>query len=143
MNKTQVYIDSRVNILYNAFYIEALQNHYGKQNVYFSLKPFAELTPRWSMLFVVKFKGIEKRYVIDPNDSYIIDEALYAWSDVYGIINGNINKTPSHLRDKLKILCPSFGVRYGTTLELAILGFLNLIRSGNAIIDKVLQGGNF
>ena len=111
----KVIIDNADDILYKSFYVYGLAELFGQNSLCFSSRPFVELTKRArntkSMRFLLHGSGTSRRFVIDCNDSYEIDEELYNWCDVYGSINANYSKTPEKYHEKLVSLCPSFGVR--------------------------------
>ncbi len=115
----KVIIDTADDILYNSFYVYGLVELFGRNSVGFSSRPFVELTKRArntkSMRFLLQSSGASRRYVIECNDSYEIDEELYNWCDVYGSVNANFSKTPEKYHEKLISLCPSFGVRCWNT----------------------------
>lgn len=111
-----VLVDPEDDIQYMSFYIKGLIDRFGHSSVAFNRHAFRELPIgdriTRTMRFIVKDGTKEKRYVIDTNDSYKINETLYDWCDVYGSVNTNWEKTPSHLQGKLVSLCPSFAIRY-------------------------------
>lgn len=108
-------IDPVDDILYMSFYVYGLEKMLGKNNVYFSMRPFADLSLQSrhskSIRFVIDCDGAQKKYVIDGNDSFQIHEELYNWCDVYGSVNTNYGKVSEKYHGKLVALCPSFGVR--------------------------------
>lgn len=112
----KILIDPEDDIQYMSFYIKGLIDRFGHSSVVFHRKAFEELPDAdratRTMRFILQDGHIEKRYVIDTNDSYRINERLYDWCDVYGSVNANRAKTPEPLRGKLVSLCPSFAVRY-------------------------------
>lgn len=112
----KIIIDFEDDIQYMSFYIKGLQDLFGKDNISYSFHAFDDIPIEErhtrSMRFIIK-KGInERRYVIDTNDSYRVNEILYNWSDVYGSVNANFAKTPANLQKKLISLCPSFAIRF-------------------------------
>ncbi|MBQ8704589.1 MAG: hypothetical protein IJ524_09490 [Bacteroidales bacterium] len=112
----RIFVDPEDDIQYMSFYIKGLIDRYGYSNVAFNRHAFRGLSDAdratRTMRFIVKEGARERRYVIDTNDSYKINESLYEWSDVYGSVNANWGKTPENLQGKLIPLCPSFAVRY-------------------------------
>lgn len=117
----RVFIDPEDDIQYMSFYIKGLIDHFGYSHVIFNRHAFNELSNEdratRTMRFIVKDGMNEKRYTIDTNDSYKINEALYDWCDVYGCVNTNWAKTPERLQGKLISLCPSFAIRYTHPLQ--------------------------
>ena len=111
----RIIIDPVDDVLYTSFYVYGLESLFGKRNVVYSSNFFGDLTSESrhtkSTRFVVDKEGYIKKYVIHCNDSYQINEELYEWSDVYGCVNANFDKTPKKYHKKLISLCPSFGVR--------------------------------
>lgn len=120
----RIIIDPEDDIQYMSFYIKGLVNTFGKEKVEFNFHAFDELPIEdrhtRSMRFIAEDTFSEKRYVIDTNDSYKVNETLYNWCDVYGSVNANFSKTPQELQKKLVSLCPSFAIRY-TTIADALL----------------------
>lgn len=112
----KIIIDPEDDIQYMSFYIKGLEELFGRESVVFNYKAFDELPSeeRYSrtMRFIIKDGLSERRYIIDTNDSYRINEVLYEWSDCYGSVNANFTKTPKSLHGKLISLCPSFSIRY-------------------------------
>lgn len=112
----RIIIDPEDDIQYMSFYIKGLFDIFGKNNVSFDFHAFDEIPieerhTRTMRLIINKGIG-ERRCTIDANDSYQVNEVLYNWSDTYGSVNANFNKTPEHLRKKLVSLCPSFAINY-------------------------------
>lgn len=125
----KVIIDTADDIQYKSFYVYALRQHFGKQNVTFCDKPFNSISAKSrnnkSMRFVIKDNSDHiKRYTIDCDDFTAINEELYEWSDVYGSIN--TNQSDLDCRNKLVQLCPSFAVRYTNRTEAACQAIINL-----------------
>ena len=114
----KIIIDPEDDIQYMSFYIKGLYDLFGKDSVSFVFHAFDELPIEErhtrTMRMIIKNNTAEKHYVIDTNDSYKVNEALYNWSDVYGSVNANFSKTPDNLQKKLVSLCPSFAVEYTT-----------------------------
>lgn len=112
----KIIIDPEDDIQYMSFYIRGLIDRFGFSNVVYNRQAFSELSDAdratRTMRFIIKDGTHEKRYTIDTNDSYRINESLYDWCDVYGNINTNWAKTPHNLQSKLISLCPSFAIRY-------------------------------
>jgi len=119
MSEMRVVIDNADDVLYKSFYVYGLVELFGHNSVGFSSRPFVELTERArntkSMRFLLQSSRTLRRYVIDCNDSYEIDEELYNWCDIYGSVNANFSKTPEKYHKKLISLCPSFGIRCWNT----------------------------
>ena len=112
----KIIIDPEDDIQYMSFYVKGLIDRYGHSNVVYNRHAFEELSDTdratRTMRFIIKEGTHEKRYTIDTNDSYRINESLYDWCDVYGSVNTNWAKTPENLQGKLVSLCPSFAIRY-------------------------------
>lgn len=102
----KVLIDNRTDVLYNSFYIIGLFDLYGAKNCSFSLSPFLDVNAR-NFNFIVA----DRKYSIQTNDTWKIDEQAYKWCDVYGCVNANFSLTSDKFKAKLVPLCPSFGVR--------------------------------
>ena len=112
----RVIIDPEDDIQYMSFYIKGLEELFGRENVAFRYDAFADLPIEErhtrTMRFILKDGLTEKRFIIDTNDSYRVNEVLYQWSDTYGSVNANFGKTPEMLQKKLISLCPSFAIQY-------------------------------
>ena len=117
----KIIIDPEDDIQYMSFYIKGLEELFGRENVAFRYDAFADLPINErhtrTMRFILKDGLTEKRFTIDTNDSYRVNEVLYQWSDRYGSVNANFSKTPEHLHKKLISLCPSFAIQYTNPLH--------------------------
>lgn len=110
--RTKVIIDPLVDIQYASFYIKGLTDKFGRKNRFFRAEPFRKLKNRTKSLnFIILQHDIETRYSINMDDSYLIQEDLYEWCDVYAAVNANLKKTPEQFHSKLISLAPSFGIR--------------------------------
>ena len=111
----KVIVDPLGNILYKSFYIYGLEHYKGIDTVSYSSAPFCELSENVrnskSLRFITRMNGVEKRCVINCNDSYQICPELYDWCDVYGSVNANFALTDEKYHSKLVSLCPSFAIR--------------------------------
>ena len=111
-----ILIDPADDIQYKSFYLYALLRRFGSDCISFSDAPFNDLSiaarNTKSMRFIVSDGMSEKRYVIHCDDTHIIHDELYRWTDVYGCVNTNWGKTPKEYHSKLVSLCPSFAIRY-------------------------------
>ena len=127
----KVLIDPEDDIQYMSFYIKGLIDRFGHSSVAFNRHAFEDLPSgdraTRTMRFIMKDGSSEKRYVIDTNDSYRINETLYDWCDVYGNVNTNWAKTPANQQGKLVSLCPSFAIRYTNPLRAWIFASLGVI----------------
>ena len=127
----KVLIDPEDDIQYISFYIKGLIDRFGHSSVAFNRHAFYDLPTNdratRTMRFITKDGSSEKRYVIDTNDSYKINETLYDWCDVYGNVNTNWAKTPANQQGKLVSLCPSFAIRYTNPLRAWIFASLGVI----------------
>lgn len=124
-------VDPEDDIQYMSFYIKGLIDRFGHSSVAFNRHVFRYLPSgdrvTRTMRFIVKDGIKEKRYVIDTNDSYKINETLYDWCDVYGSVNTNWSQTPANQQGKLVSLCPSFAIRYTNPLQAWISASLGVI----------------
>lgn len=110
----KIVIDTGDNLLYKSFYIYALEHLYGKHSISYYRKPFANLNNRDTRGFAFIIddnNGTQKKYYIQCNDTYQINEEFYNWCDVYGHCNANLALTQPHLKNKLVPLCPSFAIK--------------------------------
>ena len=141
MKNCRVIIDPLTNINYAAFYIKGLYAIFGKKNISWSSKPFEYLEDRTgSMNFIIIIDKAEKRYTINFNDSFEINESLYNWCDIYGNVNANFGKTPVEFHPKLISLAPSFGIRIWNLHETIYIGLSNLIKIKNQTNDRKYLG---
>ena len=112
----RVIIDPEDDIQYMSFYIKGLEELFGRENVAFRYDAFADLPIEErhtrTMRFILKDGLAEKRFIIDTNDSYRVNEVLYQCSYTYGSVNANFGKTPEMLQKRLISLCPSFAIQY-------------------------------
>ncbi len=117
----KIIVDPEDDIQYMSFYVKGLIDRFGSSSVIYNRHAFKELSDAdratRTMRFIIKEGTREKRYTIDTNDSYRINESLYEWCDVYGSVNTNWDKTPKNLQGKLVSLCPSFAIRYTHPLQ--------------------------
>jgi len=128
-NKMKVYIHPSVNVLYSSMYIQALEERFGARNIYYTKEPFRNVPIETQLLFIVEDKaGNRTRYAVDSNDFNSVKDGVYAWCDVYGHCNANRAATPEHLRDKLVSLCPSFGVRCWTPIQIGWHALVNMLK---------------
>ena len=116
------------NILYSSFYIYALWEVFGHKFVRFDSLPFQCLPvssqKSRGLLFTVEQPDLpEKKFFINGNDSYQIDESIYEWCDVYASVNANYEKTPG--KDKLRSLVPSFAIRTGENADILLTALSN------------------
>ncbi|CAG4999662.1 hypothetical protein DYBT9275_02274 [Dyadobacter sp. CECT 9275] len=131
----KIYIDSYVDVDYNAFYIKGLYDFFGRENVYFSNDYFRELGPNLNIRFVIIGLSGIVRYIIDPSDDTSIDKTDYEWSDCYGKINFNSDKTLTLYRRKIVIMPPSFGIKVWSRYESLYYGLSNLMKEYNRVSD--------
>lgn len=129
----KVIISPLANILYQSFYVQALYETFGRNNVCFSNDPFRSLSTdaklKWGILFVVKDDAGDKKFFIDAGDFNTIHEEIYEWCDIYGSVNTNFSKTPD--REKLVCLCPSYAVKCWNTFDTILIALCNLFRFVN------------
>ena len=133
----KVIVDSVDDVLYMSFYIYGLEMMFGSSNIHFSSKPFKDLSreARYtkSTRFIVKKDGKERRYVIHCSDSYLLNEELYDWCDVYGCVNANFARTPERFHEKIVALCPSFGIRCWNAPKTIYHAFANFPKDGTSV----------
>lgn len=127
----KVYICPHVDPYYSSFYIYGLEKIFGKNNIFYTVKGFEDILPNlWNiyMAFIVEYKNIKTKYVIDSNDFCTIKKEAYDWCDVYGHCNANFSMYCKDEYPKLKILCPSFGIRCWNFIETIYYCFSNLCK---------------
>ena len=96
-----MFVDSQTNVDYSAFYIKALYECFGKENVIFSHHFFRKLSYNGLLKIVVSVNDIHINYVIDWGDGPSIDEVDYNWCNRYGKVNFNLERTPKHYHQKI------------------------------------------
>ncbi len=132
-SKRKIIIDPLVNIYYASFYIYGFIKLYGKCNVKFHSEPFKNisLTSRTKgvLIFVVVNGKEQRKYVINFDDSYKLDDELYDWCDVYGNVNTNYYLTPEKYHNKLISIAPSFGIKLWSLPKTVYYAFTNLLKS--------------
>lgn len=111
----KVYIHPTMNPLYSGFYVEALMQMFGKNNVCFSTRPFYKLhsdAHEVQLLYIIVDEdGEMTKFAIDANDFHSVKSGVYEWCDVYGHCNANFSQTPTNQQAKLVSICPSFGIK--------------------------------
>ncbi len=135
--RTIVVVDADCSIVYSSFYLQGLHALFGKRNVRFG-KIEGKPAQSGNLSFVVCQGGKPDRKIsISLVDSYMVNEAIYDWCDVYGSVNANFSKTPEGFREKLVSLCPSFGIRLGTLPRVVAYALQGRVE-GNAPLKKRL-----
>ena len=129
-----VYIDSRTNVDYSAFYIVGLYDLFGRQNVIFTDRHFRELTQNGLLKLVISYNKIDTKYIIDWGDGPSIDEKDYHWCDHYGKVNFNIERTPKQYHQKVVKLAPGFGIKLWNTYLGACYGIYNYIKLQHRLV---------
>ncbi len=129
-------------IAYSSFYIYALEETLGRNNVRFSVRPFRNLSNNAlkspGVLFILRMdEQVVKKYYIYSGDTWKIDEELYEWCDIYASTNANIEKTPG--REKLISLVPSFGLKCWNTKETVLKAISNAAHYISYRPDKRLK----
>ncbi len=113
MKRVIVYPD--MNLPYASYYMAGLYQLFGKDNVRFASVKELQLFPVKSglLLFLVYTAENDfKKICIDYNDSNELkNQVVYDWSDIYGKVNTNFDKTPLDRFRKIKVLGPNFGIR--------------------------------
>lgn len=112
----KIIIDPEDDIQYMSFYIKGLYDLFGNDDVIFDFHAFKDLPYKErhtrSMRMIVRKGYEEKRFVINANDFYSVNETLYDWCDTYGNVNANFDKTSDCYRGKQVSLCPSFAIKF-------------------------------
>lgn len=125
MDKIKVFIDPSVRIKYSSFYIQGLNDVFGKKNVTFSQKYFKQLERQSDpysfdhyMAFVVVTKNELKKYVIDFADRPTVKERAYNWCHIYGKINFSDHLTDKSYHEKIVSIPPGFGINIWGKFEM-------------------------
>jgi hypothetical protein len=129
----KLFIDPRSTINYSSFYIQGLYDYFGKSNVRFSAKYFAELQDiDMLMAFVLIENEKITRFIIDYRDNNDVITGAYLWTDVYAKINLNRNTLilPQNEPDKIVHIPPSFAIKIWNPLELLFRLSCNFFKAG-------------
>lgn len=142
----KIFIDPRTNVVYASLYIHGLYQIYGKQNVKFAKKPFAELKQKNGIedfdhyfAFIVETSDNKvKKIAIDFRDKISINEPALLWCDVYGKVNYNragFNNTKISETAICKIIAigPNFGVKIWNNAESFYYFLSNYFRSRTSL----------
>lgn len=133
-NNTKVYVDPLVNVNYAGFYIHGFYQKFGVKNVIFTNKPFLSLENRINCLnFVID----DKKYCIDFGETSDVKPKEYAWCDVYGHVNANLEKTPAEFRNKLVSLPPYFGIKLWSHIDSFVYAWKNMWKTFYKICPPV------
>lgn len=138
----KAYINPLNHILYSSFYIYALRSVLGYDSVCFDSTPFRDLsfssqTSKGLLFTIIENGTSKKKYFIDGNDSYQIEEEIYEWCDYYASVNANREKTPN--RDKLISLAPSFGIRVWDKRQTVMTALSNAVHYWRIIHDNKVK----
>lgn len=132
------YFDSASNYLYSSFYLDGLYRVLGRKNVSINHSKFSSLPdPGYNARFIIVKNGIETRFVIQTIDTYIINENMYEWCDVYGCVNANFKHYPQEQYSKLISLAPSFGVCVYNNFQTICYALKTMCLSFNIIAQRV------
>lgn len=127
MTHTRYYFLSQYNILtYYTYFIVLFCN-----TVFDDLPELG-----WNIRFVIKQDTNEKKYFIQTSDTYIIDEYMYKWCDVYGHVNANFSHYSKNDYPKIVSLVPSFGIDVYGKYKCWLVALETLLRSFNHIVDR-------
>lgn len=138
----KAFINPLNHILYSSFYIYALRSVLGCDSVCFDSTPFKclsvnSLTSKGLLFTIIEHNSYEKRFFIDGDDSFQINEEIYEWCDCYASVNANHVKTPN--RDKLVSLAPSFGIQFGSRIQTLRTALLNAVQYWRIVHDSKLK----
>lgn len=136
MRQAKIVIDPSSRMLYSSFYIYGLYELYGKKNVSFSSKWFADLKRKTEshsfdhyMAFVVITRDNQiTKVIIDFRDKPSVKESAYDWCDKYAKINFNKELTPRKFQAKIISIPPGFGIKIWGLSETLLHCFSNYIK---------------
>lgn len=136
VSHTQIIIDPRSSYMYGSFYLYALIELFGKENVSFSMKPFKELPGvGMNIRFIVVNDSVTK-FHIHTSDEYRIHQPDYAWCDVYGHVNANFEETPKQDYPKVVSLVPSFGIKALSDRQALFMAVNNFFTAMPTVLKK-------
>lgn len=126
--RTKIKIDKNCNLVYSSFYIYGLYKLFSRRDV-----SFGDLRTSPKNLdgfrFIICKNGGKTKVAISLSDNYQINEIQYDWCDVYGSVNANFSKTPEKYHDKLRALCPSFGIKIWNVPQTLFYAMKNISKS--------------
>lgn len=129
----KIIIDPRIKYNYATWYIWGLAKEFGRNNIYFDIKPFESLEYNKllqynrGMPFVVEKGGGKLKVFIDYFDDESYEEDRYEWCDVYAKVNLTHEQLATHI--KMMEIGPSFGIRDCGVFRLIFLAFSNILKS--------------
>lgn len=136
----KAFIHPLTNILYSSFYIQGLEELFGKKNVIFSSKRFCSVPKSVvgkNLLLILEEGSVITKLFIDTDDSYRIKPEAYEWCDRYAHVNANFANIDEQYKDKLIPLCPSFGIRLWNRRELISHAIISVLSSEFSEMKKV------
>lgn len=134
----KIFVDPRSDYAYSSFYVYGLIQFAGNDNVKYSVREFKGISnPSSNLRFIIQNGEIRKKYSIQTNDSYQINDSDYAWCDIYGCVNTNFTHYPRERFCKLVSLAPSFAIRIeSSALAVIVKAWWRMI----PILPYVLSG---
>lgn len=136
MGKVKIFIDPRLNIAYDSFYLYGLKMKYGQRNIHYTMRYFRDLPDGGNLRYVWFSDGIIKKYVVHIGDSYKINQAEYDWCDKYGSVNANFFHYPKDRYHKLCSLVPSFAIKNYNLFQTLSFSIVTFFLSMRYIISR-------
>lgn len=131
----KIYIDAACDIHYSSFYINGINEFYGKKRVTFTNKFFLDFKHNNHFLaYVIKNENVEKRIIIDFADTSEVHDKALQWSDVYAKIN--IDETKKNNSKKIISIGPSFGIHIYSLFQTVRFSIRNYLKSYSRINNK-------
>lgn len=128
----KVIIDPRIKYNYASYYLLGIVRFFGKNNITYNIKPFAELTYsntrelNCGMALIIYNDNTSYKIFIDFEDVAVINEQRYNWTDVYGKVNPTEKQISEY--PKLFAIGPEFGITLGGYPTTIIKSIINYIR---------------
>jgi hypothetical protein len=129
MNSVHIY--PPFDALYYSFYVEAVQEYFGKSAVDFTYRHFPPLSSDYFGLIIERKEKL--RIVIDAYDgANVNDQGALEWCDVYGKVNLVSSVVPGEYLQKCVAIGPSFPVRVWPLVRTSCMALAHY-RPGNRL----------
>uniref|UniRef100_A0AB33JG41 Glycosyltransferase n=1 Tax=Prevotella sp. GTC17262 TaxID=3236797 RepID=A0AB33JG41_9BACT len=138
----KIIIDPRLKYNYASWYLLGLERHFGKQCIYYDVRPFISLLYKDTkdynsgFAFVYKDASQEVKYFVDTEDVAKVFLDRYDWCDVYGMVNPTTEQVVQY--DKLLPIGPEFGLTLHSKTK-TILQCMTLYSKGRKYTDIAFQ----
>ena len=131
----KVYIDPSSDILYSSYYIEGLEQFFGKKNTKFSNRYFKGFSHNNHFFaFVIEKGDTIRKIAVDFSDSENANEEALTWCDTYAKVN--VSTKDYSFPEKILPIGPSFGIQLYSLFQTGIVAFSNFLKAKNRIPNK-------